>query len=205
MVALECAPGGCPGHPGNRPQRVLPVSPWREANGSAAERITPQQPALPVQLELIHHPAERMMLPVLDLDPAIEPAGAIAALTVSRSPVGSITICAGSFAPACRRCASSTTSRKQSLRTGHLASSALTTFMSMRTRSARHWRSGRSGLRPSSTRSLPSAAKSSSCAGGGDDGPGRSWHVAACALARLGRCPVALRWRRAVRLPTAPC
>ena len=40
--------------------------------------------------------------------------------------------------------ASSTTSRKQSLHTGHPASSAPTTFMSMRTRRPRRWRSGRS-------------------------------------------------------------
>jgi hypothetical protein len=31
---------------------------------------------------LIHHPAERWMLPVLDLYPAVEPAGAIEAVTV---------------------------------------------------------------------------------------------------------------------------
>ena len=53
---------------------------------------------------------------------------------------GSTTICAASFAPVCRHCASRTTSRKQSLHTGHPASSAPTTFMSMRTRRPRRWR-----------------------------------------------------------------
>jgi len=54
------------------------------------------------------------------------------------------TICAASFAPVWRHCASRTMSRKPSLHTGHPASSAPTTFMSMRTRRPRRWRSGRS-------------------------------------------------------------
>jgi hypothetical protein len=38
-----------------------------------------------VHLKLIDHPAKRMMLSVLDLDPAIEPAAAMGALAVSMS------------------------------------------------------------------------------------------------------------------------
>ena len=69
--------------------------------------------------------------------------------------IGSTTICAASSAPVCRHCASRTTSRKPCLRTGRPASSAPMTCMNIRTRSARRWRHGRSGLRPSSTRRLP--------------------------------------------------
>jgi hypothetical protein len=41
-------------------------------------------PMLRGSTELIHHPAERRMLPVLDFDPAIKPAGAIGAIAVLR-------------------------------------------------------------------------------------------------------------------------
>src|SRR4029077_19993409 len=43
------------------------------------------QPTEPCLAKLIQHAAERRMLAVLDLDPAIEPAGAIAALAVFRN------------------------------------------------------------------------------------------------------------------------
>ena len=49
------------------------------------------------------------------------------------------------------------------------ASSAPTTRTNIWTRSARRWRRGRSGSRPSSTRCLPRPPRSSSCRGGGDD------------------------------------
>jgi integrase len=65
--------------------------------------------------------------------------------------------------------ASNTTSRKQFLHIGHPVSSAPTTCMSMRMRRPRRWRHGRSGSRPSSTRSLPRPPRSSSCGGGGGD------------------------------------
>ena len=75
------------------------------------------------------------------------PAVAARIITPSICRDGSTTICAASFAPVCRHCASRTTSRKPCLRTGHPASSAPTTFMSMRTRRPRRWRSGRSACK----------------------------------------------------------
>ena len=69
----------------------------------------------------------------------------------------------------CRRFASRTTSPKPCSRTDRAASSAPMTCTNIRTRSARRWRHGRSGLRPSSTRCLPRLPRSSSCGGGGDD------------------------------------
>jgi hypothetical protein len=39
-------------------------------------------PGLPFLSESLHYPAERRMAPVLDLDPTIEPAAAVGAVTV---------------------------------------------------------------------------------------------------------------------------
>jgi hypothetical protein len=61
----------------------------------------------------------------------------------------------------CRNSASRTTSLKLCSHTGHPASSALTTSINSRMRSARRWRRGRSTLRRSPV--LPRLPKSSSC------------------------------------------
>ena len=57
---------------------------WRWSNGSFA--LDHCFEACHGSAKLVHHPAERRMLPVLDLDPAIRAAGAVHALAMFRRP-----------------------------------------------------------------------------------------------------------------------
>jgi hypothetical protein len=77
------------GRPVDKEDRVTPCEllsrsvPTASASTEAAHaRITE---AWQTRLELIQHATERRMLPVLDLNPAIEPAGALTAVVVFRN------------------------------------------------------------------------------------------------------------------------
>ena len=77
------------GRPVDKEDRVTPCKllsrsvPTASASTEAAHaRITE---AWQTRLELIQHATERRMLPVLDLNPAIEPAGALTAVVVFRN------------------------------------------------------------------------------------------------------------------------
>ena len=62
---------------------ILSINMRRE---EAAHRQHPERVwGVATESERIHHPAERRMLPVLDLDPAIKPAGTIEAVAVLRN------------------------------------------------------------------------------------------------------------------------